>query len=65
MYTKRTVPFQYVSSDNTRVFRMTDADILGRHGGGPHVNFEILAPNPNPLKLGKPTTIINRHVFIK
>ena len=56
---------RFVSSDNTRVFRMTDADILGRHGGGPHVNFEILAPNPNPLKLGKPIPIINRHVFIK
>ena len=51
---------RFVSSDNTRVFRMTDADILGKHAGRPHVNFEILAPNPNPLKLGKPKVIIDQ-----
>ena len=58
-------PGRFVSSDNTRVFRMTDADILGKHAGAPHVNFEIMAPNPDPLKLGKPKVIINRHIYIK
>ena len=31
------------SSNSERQFRMTDADILGRHGSdGPHVHFETL-----------------------
>lgn len=30
---------------------MGENDILGRHGGGTHVNFDILALNP--AKLGK------------
>ena len=25
---------------------MSDSDITGAHGGGPHMNFEELAPNP-------------------
>ena len=53
------------SLGHPRVFRMTDADILGKHAGAPHVNFEIMAPNPDPLKLGKPKVIINRHIYIK
>ena len=60
-----TSPDRFVSSDNTRVFRMTDADILGKHAGAPHVHFEIMAPNPNPLKFGKPKVIINKHIYIK
>ena len=35
-------PGRYVSADGKRVFRMGDNDILGKHGGGPHVNFETL-----------------------
>lgn len=51
-----------VSADGKRVFRMGDNDILGKHGGGPHVNFETLKPNPN--KPGKMMVDQNYHVFI-
>jgi hypothetical protein len=44
---------RYVSADGTRVFRMGVSDITGAHGGGPHVNFETLIPNP--AKAGKLT----------
>ena len=55
-------PGRYVSADGKRVFRMGDNDILGKHGGGPHVNFETLKPNPN--KPGKMMVDQNYHVFI-
>ena len=55
-------PGRYVSADGKRVFRMGDNDILGKHGGGPHVNFETLKPNPN--KPGKMMDDQNYHVFI-
>ena len=55
-------PRRYVSADGKRVFRMGDNDILGKHGGGPHVNFETLKPNPN--KPGKMMVDQNYHVFI-
>jgi hypothetical protein len=43
---------RYMSSDGKRVFRMGPNDILGKHGGGPHVNFETLTPNPtDPSKM--------------
>lgn len=43
---------RYVSRDGKRVFRMGPSDILGKHGGGPHVNFETLVPNPtDPSKM--------------
>lgn len=43
---------RYVSADGTRIFRMGENDITGAHGGGPHVNFETLIPNPaKPLKM--------------
>jgi hypothetical protein len=35
---------RYVSKAETRVFRMETSDIVGAHGGGPHVNFESLIP---------------------
>jgi hypothetical protein len=54
---------RYVSADGTRQFRMGDSDILGEHAGGPHVNFETLAPNP--AKPGKMMIIENSHVFLK
>lgn len=41
---------------------MDDNDILGKHGGGPHVNFETLKPNPN--KHRKMMVDQNYHVFI-
>ena len=55
-------PGRYVLADGKRVFRMGDNDILGKHGGGPHVNFETLKPNPN--KPGKMMVDQNYHVFI-
>ena len=51
-----------VSADGKRVFRMGDNDILGKHGGGTHVIFETLKPNPN--KHGKMMVDQNYHVFI-
>ena len=51
---------RYISKDGFRVFRMGANDLLGKHGGGPHVNFEILAPNSK----GKVSVIYNRHVFL-
>lgn len=41
---------------------MGDNDILGKHGGGPHVNFGTLKPNPN--KHRKMMVDQNYHVFI-
>ncbi len=53
---------RYISSDGTRAFRMGTNDILGNHGGGPHVNFETLIPNP--AKPGKMMVNENIHVYI-
>lgn len=54
---------RFVSADGTRVFRMGDSDILDLHGGGPHVNFETLIPNP--AKTGKMMVDQNFHIFLK
>ena len=54
---------RFVSEDGTRVFRMGESDISGKHGGGPHVNFEILAPNPE--KPGKMQVIENIHIYLE
>ena len=35
---------RYVSSDGVRQIRIANADILGLHGGGPHINFDLLSP---------------------
>jgi len=53
---------RYMSADGTKVVRMGDSDILGKHGGGPHMNFETLAPNP--AKPGKMMVIENIHIYI-
>jgi hypothetical protein len=45
-------PGVYRSSDGLRQFRMTDADITGRHGGGPHFNFETLNSKGIVIKNG-------------
>ena len=52
-----------MSEDGTRVFRMGNNDITGKHGGGPHVNLETLIENPN--KPGKMKVETNIHVYIK
>jgi hypothetical protein len=41
---------------------MGDSDILGRHGGGPHMNFEELAPNS---ATGKMEIVGNSHVYLE
>ena len=38
-------PSRFVSADGFRQVRMANADILGLHGGGPHINFDRLYPN--------------------
>ncbi len=53
---------RFVSADGTRQVRMGDSDILGHHGGGPHMNFETLAPNP--AKPGKMQVVDNKHVYL-
>ncbi|MEE1928019.1 polymorphic toxin-type HINT domain-containing protein [Streptomyces sp. TRM 70351] len=62
---KETVPGsgRYVSRDGTRVARMGESDITGQHGGGPHMNFERLAPNPK--KPGKMMVVENRHIYLE
>jgi len=42
---------RFVSQDGLRQVRLGDNDILGKHAGGPHINFEKLKPNlDNPSK---------------
>lgn len=53
---------RYMSADGTRIVRMGDSDILGKHGGGPHMNFETLVPNP--AKSGKMMVIENIHIYL-
>lgn len=38
-------PSRFVSADGFRQVRMTNADVLGLHSGGPHINFDRLYPN--------------------
>ena len=42
---------------------MGDSDILGKHGGGPHMNFEVLQPSIS--KEGKMEIVENYHIFIE
>lgn len=35
---------RFVSADGQRQVRMLYKDLVGAHGGGPHVNFDILSP---------------------
>lgn len=53
---------RYVSKVGTRVFRMGDSDIEGRHGGGPHTHFERLEVDP---KTGRMKVVQNDHVYFK
>ena len=54
---------RFVSEDGTRVVRMGNNDILGNHGGGPHMNFETM--EPNPAKPGKMQIIDNKHIYLE
>lgn len=53
---------RYVSGNGRRAFRMGTSDILGHHGGGPHVNFETLIPHPS--NSGKLIVESNFHVYL-
>ena len=54
---------RFVSNDGLRQVRMGVSDITGRHGAGPHINLEWLAPNPD--KPGKYMVIQNVHVYLE
>ncbi len=54
---------RFISADGTRAFRMGESDILGRHGGGPHVNFEML--ELNPIKPNKMQVITDIHIYLE
>jgi hypothetical protein len=53
---------RFVSADGTRQVRMGNSDILGQHGGGPHMNFETLSPNP--AKPGKMMIVEKMHIYL-
>jgi hypothetical protein len=53
---------RFVSADSARAVRMGDSDILGRHAGGPHFNFETL--EPNPARPGRMMVGQNSHVYL-
>ena len=53
---------RFLSADGTRQVRMGDSDITGKHGGGPHMNFEELGPNP--AKPGKMKIENNIHIYL-
>jgi hypothetical protein len=55
--------WRFVSSDGKRVVRLGDNCIDGKHGGGPHINFEIL--EPNPAKPGKMRVKSNFHIYLE
>ena len=54
---------RFVSKDGRRVVRLGDSDILGKHAGGPHINFELMKPHPK--KVGKMKVKDNIHIFLE
>jgi hypothetical protein len=53
---------RFVSADGLRQVRLGDSDILGRHAGGRHINFETLAPNPR--RGGRLQVTDNKHIYL-
>jgi RHS repeat-associated protein len=53
---------RFVLADGRFQVRMGDSDILGWHGGGPHMNFERL--EPNPARPGKMMIVDNMHIYL-
>ena len=55
----------FLSADGRYLVRMTDSDLEGRHGGGPHINVErgYLRTKAN----GRPQfkSLENKHVFLR
>ena len=54
---------RFVSADRLRQIRMDDADILRHHYKGPHINFDIL--KPNPIRPNKMIVIDKIHMLLK
>ena len=54
----------FVSADNTRMFRMTDTDILGKHGGGPHFNFEMVKAEKQWDGTLSYKSTANKHIYL-
>ena len=54
---------RFVSKDRTRVVRLGDSDILGKHAGGPHINFELMGSHPK--KAGKTEVKKNIHIYLE
>ena len=54
--------WRFISKDGKRVVRMGDSDLRGHGGGSPHMNFEVLGPNPD--KQGKMKVLKNMHIFL-
>ena len=52
---------RFVSADGTRVVRMGDSDIGGKHGGGSHMNFEALSVD---ARTGRMKVNTNLHVYL-
>jgi len=42
---------RFVSADGLRQIRMGTDDLLGLHGGGPHINFDSLSPKYKTVHL--------------
>jgi RHS repeat-associated protein len=56
-------PGRFVSKDGFRQVRMLDVDILGKHGGGPHMNFETWEPRRgDPSRFNR---IQDLHIYLK
>jgi uncharacterized protein RhaS with RHS repeats len=60
---KELAPGRFRSADGTRQVRMQDGDILGRHGSGPHMNFEVWKPDPK--RPGREVNVSNTHVELE
>ena len=52
---------RFVSADGLRQVRMGNSDILGHHGGGAHINFEVFVPHPIT---GRMERVVNSHVYL-
>lgn len=52
---------RFLSADGLRQVRMSGDDILGTHGGGPHINLDFLGPNIS--EPGTLTTILTIHIY--
>lgn len=48
-------------SESGHQVRMSADDLLGTHGGGPHINFDLLGPNPK--EPGTLTQILSIHIY--